>query len=138
MVISLYSDAYELIFRQTNYFSDVVSIQRNTILSTFALKPLNERITICSCKARPVIHDYNYHVFSFHFQLCKIILATANCAAHVAFSHQKNKGDMRIVRQSLFSNKTEFTIRFLSLNLKSFTVIKSSHLVYLLQSFSSL
>ena len=72
-----YSDVYELIFRQTNYFSSVVSIQRNRTLLTFALKLLKKRIMIYWCKSRPSIHGYNYLVFSFKFQLCKIIIAIA-------------------------------------------------------------
>ena len=65
---------------------------------------------ISSCKARPCLHDYNYFVFSFHFQLCKIIIAIANCAVQIAFSHQKSKKEMRIVRQTLFSNKTDILL----------------------------
>ena len=74
---------------------------------------------ICSCKARPCIHDYNYLVFSFHFQLCKIIIAIANFAVQTAFSHQKNKGDKLVVHQTFFSDKTDiFLLSY------SFLVIK--------------
>ena len=65
---------------------------------------------IYSCKARPYIHDYNHLVFSFHLQLCKIVTAIANCAVKMACSHQKNKGDMLIVRQAFFSDKTHYFV----------------------------
>ena len=77
------------------------------MLFTFTVKLLNKRIMIFSCKARPYIHDYNYFVFSFHFQLCKIIIATVNCAVQIAFSHQKNKGANLIVHQTFFSDTTD-------------------------------
>ena len=86
----------------TNYFPGVASIQTNKILFTFALKLLNERIIVCSCKARLYIHDYNYLLLFFHFQFCEVIIAIANYAVHIAFSHQENKGDMLIVCQSFF------------------------------------
>ena len=96
--------------RQTNYFRSVVSIHRNKILFTFALKLVNKRFMICLCKAAPCIRDHNYLVFSLHFQLCKIIIAIANCAVQIAFSHQKNKGDKLIVHQTFFSNKTDISL----------------------------
>ena len=83
--------------RQANYFPSVVSIQRNKTPFTFALKLVNKRIMIFSCKARPCIHNHKYLVFSFHFQLCNVIIAIGNCAVQIAFSHKKNEGDKLIV-----------------------------------------
>ena len=68
MHMSSFSDR-QIIF-QTYQFKEIRS----------TLKLLNERIMICSCKARRCIHDYNCLVFPFHFQLCKIIIAVAKCA----------------------------------------------------------
>ena len=62
-----------------------------------------------SCKARPCIHHYNYLVFSFHFQLCKIIIAVAKCAVKISFLYQKNKGD----NSSLLCIKLSFLIRLM-------------------------
>ena len=63
---------------------------------------------IWPCKARPCIHDYNYLVFPFHFQLCKIVIAIAKCAVKISFSDQKNEGDISsLLHQTFFSNKTD-------------------------------
>ena len=34
--------------------------------------------------------DCNYLVFPFHFQLCKIIIATAKCAVKISFVYNQN------------------------------------------------
>ena len=64
---------------------------------------------IWSCKARPCIHDHNYLVFPFHFQLCKIIIVIAKCAVKISFSYQKNKED----NSSLLCIKLSFLIRLI-------------------------
>ena len=64
---------------------------------------------IKSCEAKPCIHDYNYLVFPFHFQLCKIIKATAKFAVKISFLYQKNKGD----NSSLLCIKLSFLIRLI-------------------------
>ena len=61
---------------------------------------------IGSCKARPCIHDHNYLVFPFYFQLCKIIIAIAKCAVKITFRIIKLK-DTIIVHQTFFANKTD-------------------------------
>ena len=64
---------------------------------------------IWSRKAKPCIHDYNYFVFPFYFQLCKIIIAIAKCAVKISFSYQKNNGDNSslLCIKHFFSNKTD-------------------------------
>ena len=56
-----------------------------------------------------LLHDYNYLVFPFHYQLCSIIKATVKCAVKISFSYQKNKGD----NSSLLCIKLSFLIRLI-------------------------
>ena len=82
------------------------------------MKLLNKRIMIWSCRARPCIHDNNYLVFSFYFQLCKIIVAVEKCAVKISFLYQKNKGD----NSSLLCIKLSFVIRLICFAHYSFFV----------------
>ena len=73
-------------------------------------------LLIRSCKARPCIHDYNYLVFPFHFQLRTIIIAVAKCAVKISFLYQKNKED----NSSLLCIKLSFLIRLICFCLLSY------------------
>ena len=70
---------------------------------------------IWSCNTRPCIHDYNYLVFPFHFQLCKIIIAIAKCEVKISISYQKNKGDnssLLCIKLSFFAHYSFFVTEF--------------------------
>ena len=63
-------------------------------------------------KARPCINDYNYLVFPFHFQLCKIIIAIAKCAVKICFLYQKNKRGSSSLLCICFAHYSFFVTEF--------------------------